>query len=364
MNRITYIFILCLISFTSCKRNNREVNSALNIAIENFKNQQIRISDIVTDIRIIPLKTDDDNLLGNIKDICFSDRYIYVLDDLTASVFMFGMEDGAFLKKIRTRGNGPGEYINPVAIRHDSLFVYLLDLPTKRIIVYNEELEAIKTVRLSVSASDFVCTDNGFLLYSMDDSPQSYKLIYTDATGRVTDKFIPCTESNNSGIYNWGRAQNFSTCNRKVFFSEPFSSKIYLWQNEHLLMNYRLDFKKYTIPDKFNVNNYNIFEDFSYAACTNFFILNELLFVSFLYENKRYYSFTNLLTGDRKVGRIEEKHIPFFPQWQNENTLIGYFYHEDIKDHISNIKDFLVTREDSGLPEDDETLYLAFFTLR
>jgi hypothetical protein len=357
-----YIFILCLIPFISCKRDHQEINRALNVVIENFKNQRINLSDVVTDIRIMPLQTDDDNLLGNLKDICCSDNYVYVLDDLTASVFMFGKEDGAFLKRICTKGNGPNEYINPVAIRHDSLFVYLLDLRTKKIIVYNEELEAIKTIQLSVSASDFACMDKGFLLYNLDDSPQSYKLIYIDTTGRMIDKFIPCTESNNSGTYNWGRVQNFSTCHQGVFFSEPFSSKIYLWKNEHLLINYRLDFKRYTIPDNLNVDNYNIFEDFAYTTCMNFFILKDQLLVSFLYDNKRYYSFTNLFTNEQKTGMIEDKHIPFFPQWQNENTLIGYFYYEDIKDNISNVKDFLVTQEDNSLPEDDETPCLIFFT--
>ncbi|GHT07511.1 hypothetical protein FACS189426_01050 [Bacteroidia bacterium] len=349
------ILILCLISFISCKKDNQEVNSALNIVIENFKNQKITFSDIVTDIRIMLLNTDENNLLGNIKDICFSSHYIYVLDDLTASVFMFRIEDGSFLKRICTKGNGPNEYISPTAIRHNSMFVYLLDLPTKRIIVYNEELEAIKTIQLSVSASDFVCMDKGFLLYNMDDSPESYKLIYTDSMGSVVDKFIPCTEFNNSGIYNWGRPKNFSKYNQDVFFSEPFSSKIYLWKNKHLLMNYQLDFKEYTISDKLNINNHNIFEDFAYTICTNFYLIKEWLVVSFLYDNNRYYSFTNLLSNDQKVGVIEE-HIPFFPQWQNENTLIGYCHYEDIKD-------FLVTQKSNSVSEDDETPCLIFFTL-
>ncbi|GHT85414.1 hypothetical protein FACS18947_4150 [Bacteroidia bacterium] len=64
---------------------------------------------------------------------------------------------------------------------------------------------------------------------------------------------------------------------------------------------------------KLNINNHNIFEDFAYTICTNFYLIKEWLVVSFLYDNNRYYSFTNLLSNDQKVGVIEE-HIPFLPQ--------------------------------------------------
>jgi hypothetical protein len=128
-------------------------------------------------------------------------------------------------------------------------------------------------------------------------------------------------------------------------------------------MGYQFDFGKLTIPDNINTNDYNIFEDFSYVVCTHFFTLQDRLVLSFLYENKRYYNFTNLLTAEQKAGIIESQYIPFFPQWQRGNTLIGYVHYEDIKDNFTNLKEFLVKQDDNCLSDDDETPYLIFFTL-
>jgi len=358
------LFVFVVLMGISCHNKKQERIEVKTINIEEFQNNMINIYDVVKNIKIIPIETDSTVLIGNVKDICFFGEYIYLLDDLTASILKIDMKDGSCVKKICDKGNGPNEYIRPAAIKSDSSWIYLLDMPMRQLIFYNHELEAQKTIRLPVSAQDFECVNNGFLLYNADSSPKANKLVYIDRKGNVKNNFFPCTEFNNSGIYNWGRERNFSINNNQILFSEPYSNTIYIWKNNHPTLKYQLSFGNLTTPNPTNINNYNIFEDFSYAVCMDFFNPDDFLIISFIYKNQRYYCFSNLLTDEKKMGVVsdEKNDFPFFPRWQNGNTLIGFVYYKDIKS-IINIKDMIVTKNSNFTTSDDYMPFLVFFTI-
>lgn len=72
----------------------------------------LSLSDVVESIEYIPLKTNDECLIGEIRrdeDIRISDNYILVACSITGLNYLFS-RTGEFIGKVGDRGNGPGEY--------------------------------------------------------------------------------------------------------------------------------------------------------------------------------------------------------------------------------------------------------------
>ena len=69
------------------------------------------LSCILTDsIEIIKLNTSDECLIGEIKQVSFTDQFIFVSDPyVSQKIFMFD-KNGKFVKNIGRQGGGPGEY--------------------------------------------------------------------------------------------------------------------------------------------------------------------------------------------------------------------------------------------------------------
>lgn len=73
--------------------------------------EDVPLSEAVRELRIVPLETTAESLVGNVQSIQIMGDDIFVLD-LQSGILRFS-KDGKFLNKIGTRGQGPGEYVWP-----------------------------------------------------------------------------------------------------------------------------------------------------------------------------------------------------------------------------------------------------------
>lgn len=71
--------------------------------------EDVPLSEAVRELRIVPLETTAECLVGNVESIQIMGDDIFVLD-LQSGILRFS-KDGKFLNKIGTRGQGPGEYL-------------------------------------------------------------------------------------------------------------------------------------------------------------------------------------------------------------------------------------------------------------
>jgi hypothetical protein len=360
--------IVCFIFLYSCNsEKNKYGTNHQRIIIEKIHGQEISLEEVISKVTILPLRTLDDNIVGNIKDICFMDSYLYILDDQTASIFIFNMEDGSFVKKITRRGNGPNEYVFPTAMKSDSRHVYVLDMPTNKLICFDKELNPVKTIKIPFSASDFTCAKGNFIFYSTDNFPGAYKFRIVDKNGKILNNHIEFSDLDIPGRYNWGPGKHFSQINddaEEIFVSELFSNKIYSIKDGNLELQFELDFQGANIPDNVNVNDLNIFEQTEYAFKTDFFIFKNKLVTSFLKDTARYFNFFDISTKAQTTGIVKDlkNNLPFFPQWQYRDVLIGFCHYDDIKD---NIHKFINDNPNTFFLEniDDEDLVLLFFSV-
>ena len=138
------LFLAAFFTLCSCQ-NKMEENpgKVQTMSIQDFVGKTLELKDLGCNVQTILLHTDTAGYIGNIKDICRVDSFLYILDGTTLSVSKFN-QDGLLLRQISTQGNGPMEYIQPMSLCADKSHVYLLDLPGMSIISYNQDLRRKK----------------------------------------------------------------------------------------------------------------------------------------------------------------------------------------------------------------------------
>lgn len=343
INTLLFLFILVLFS---CKYETKKQEALNTFFIENFQNEELGVDELASEMKLLPLKLDADQLIGKIKDVCFIGDTIYLLDEMTASIYSFDMKDGKSIGCICKRGNGPNEYVNPVALSTDSEKLYVLDIPTSRIIEFDRNLNALRDLKFNFPSSDFIAINTGFLLYNLAPNNELNKYVYLNNKGEYIASFVTVDKnhSSNNSFGNLGKSF-VKDENERVFVSESYSNIIYKWEKEKFIPFYQIDFGKLNVPPSMNKNRTNLFEE-PYAFHSNSFVFTEVLITSFFYKSQRYYGFASKLVDKKRFGIVKDRRydIPFFPQWQNRNQLIAICRYESAINYFKNYKQ---AKEDS-----------------
>jgi len=127
---LTILTIFILLT-TSCESNKTELSFDYKINLNTqLVHDNLQLSDIIQPgYRFVPLESNDEILIGNIsKVICFN-KYIYILDAYAGGVLAKFTEDGHFVSKIGSKGDGPGEYLFPLDFTIDKQngHIYVVD---------------------------------------------------------------------------------------------------------------------------------------------------------------------------------------------------------------------------------------------
>lgn len=111
MTRINLILVLSIVLFavTSCKETEKE-RSTLIIESEVVDLSDKPLSEIVSDIKLIPLETNDSCLIADIVKVVKRNGKYYMLVEANNKHILLFNEDGSFNKLIAKNGQGPFEY--------------------------------------------------------------------------------------------------------------------------------------------------------------------------------------------------------------------------------------------------------------
>jgi hypothetical protein len=240
--------------------------------------------------------------------------------------------------------------------------VYLLDMPRRAIIVYDEDLNFRERINIPQAAFNFIHTGDGFLLRLA--GLRTYKFVRVDMRGKEQAEYIPITAANDEGSSNYGDAVELQRAGKKIFFCDGYRGTIYTLDDGEMRTAYALDFGKLNIPENVNPNNYDT-QEFPYIWKPSFFLLSNQLIVGFIdpNDNRRYHSFMNLSTGAKRLGCIKylDDTPPFFPQKQDNENLVGLFTYGDISDRSLIVDKLSETVNVAEL--DYDTPVLIFYTL-
>ena len=300
------------------------------LSVNDFAGKQREWGELF-DMQVLDLHSDSLEYIGHIKDVAGMGTSVYVLNDVMSSVAKFDGRTGLLEREISRRGNGPSEYIQPVALSADSIRLYLLDMGGLSILAYDGDLEMVRKIRLGFPALDFVKVSGGFLCYNLAVSDTLRQIVHVDESGRVKASFGP-TKMKPERMYTGAKV--FSTDQKgAVFCVLPFDRTVYYWEEafRELRPFVAFDFGQKNLPEDADAGQTDAATQSDYAVTSEFFHFDSLLVNSFLYANKRYYGFAPDGGTICRAGMMVDSHggKPFFPRWQMGNVLVASYSYDE-----------------------------------
>jgi 6-bladed beta-propeller len=249
MKTLTQFFLRILLLsaiLISCKNSNSQKEGQLvTFDLKELPDQtSLKLSDLgATDIRYIPLETNEQSVIPRISKIIISKNYI--LTQSFANINMF-RHDGSFVTKIGTIGRGPDEFTvaHDVDINLKDESIYLVDGWQQRFFVFSKSGDLVRKFKSPLSAAiNFRFTKDGILSYNqnhMGNIENSFNLF--DTTGNIIKNF--------PNKYPWKRTvpnvafqgENiFYRFNNQLFKKEIYCDTIYVYKDKdfkpHIIIN-------------------------------------------------------------------------------------------------------------------------------
>ena len=151
----------------------------------------IKLSEIgVIGIEYLPLKTTNQNVIPQIKNIIFSKNYFLTQGSSRINMFRY---DGTFVTEIGTIGKGPNEFITSSDIDIDpkNESIYIGDGILSKFLVITKEGKVVRTFKSPQTGyMKFKFTRDGILVFynnNLGNIENSFILI--DTTGKIIENF-------------------------------------------------------------------------------------------------------------------------------------------------------------------------------
>ncbi|MDR0603704.1 MAG: 6-bladed beta-propeller [Bacteroidales bacterium] len=219
-------FSLLIISFMTGCFDSRKSYRDIDLEQE-FSLVTLKASDLLANIRYIPLETTDTALIANIKSIIATDDYFFVRDK---HLYMFDKQ-GKFLHKISKHGQGPGEYTTLDDCGVDAQHVYLFDSPRSQILVYSFDNKYLKSIKIPQGITNVMKSPAGFICYQDPLIGRKYgepvpELIFLDDTGQL-NKVLHYRTVNMKSLSPFIYAPKFTAYENKIFYYPPLQDTIF-----------------------------------------------------------------------------------------------------------------------------------------
>ena len=140
--RYYFLFFLLLVSY-SCSREDQNPDSIRIDLSRSYGNEQLE--NIVDDIRLVPLETNDSCIVGQYDRVIVKGRSIFILDKMQNTVFCFDTT-GKFRQKINRQGRSGQEYItaDDFIVQDNTLIVF--DNNKSQLQFYDFQGNYVKTI--------------------------------------------------------------------------------------------------------------------------------------------------------------------------------------------------------------------------
>jgi hypothetical protein len=340
----------------------------------------VLLSEIAENIAFIPLETTDKSLIGNVCTFSFSDKYIVITDNYY-QILLYSIT-GQFIRKIGSRGQGPGEYLNPkrLIIIKDEVFVWDADL--NFVLCYDLQTgryERKKRLEFSVYSMD--CFNDSVLLfytsYSFyeEHSPENIPHLHTLSLDFSTvrdlwdEKFtnnIDIESRLSTSVYTYMKDGNLYIWDNTSIGNTVF----YLDKEMKRIPAYRLFLGKYDAKGKEPSMNAKKFKPEKIIETDNFMFIEGLFYVEdkfyvkhILYDKTARKSKNVIIRTDSLNIKFKEhanNNIPFWPDgYVSQNVLYSYFYTTGISQQVlstlnaekyKTLKDYIDSAEDLENP--------------
>ncbi len=280
----------------SCKPGSSDENTG-ELTVIKFEEapDSFRLTDSFKNISCIQLEMTDNSILDKIKTILDADGNIVVLTkDYEISVF--NKEDGKFIRRIGSVGEGPEDFITAQDICYDQTnkTLTVFDRLKREFIIYKltgEFVDRYKTKGELLEVNSVIRASDGTMLacnklFSEMPDLCAFTIINPDHTIEDIDPFAPLVQPNKWGssiCITWGD-KPMSACGDELKFVKVLTDTLCSVKGDKEAPLYKLDFGK-EILTKEKIMEIGSWEGESIEYCMNHKIFT---YVRSMFETSRY----------------------------------------------------------------------------
>ena len=238
----------------SCKRNENKSFAIKKILVDpDTCRLSFDMSALLSDsVDIIPLETNDSCLIGNVKRLRFTEKYIFISDGTTQKVLMFNV-DGSFVQSIGKIGGGPHEYyqLGTFDIDGDSLFIQ--DIASKKYIVFDYHKKEYKE-DINYPYHHLELIAQGDIFYELSSyfefEKGHYNLFVHNLKSGTIDFMLPFSKEVNKSCNYFVLNRQMCKNGAQTLFCFPLNDTIYQLDDKGIKASYEINFSKRTITQE------------------------------------------------------------------------------------------------------------------
>lgn len=341
LKSLRYSFLFILIVACSQKPTTEKLEGISELKLTEIKRlpkEQLSVCDL------IPLETTSENLMGLDLRIRTSSEYFFVFDEAIQDCVHQFEKDGRYLGRRAIVGEGPNTLLrlNDFYVSEDGNLEVLNSLGDQAEVFQVGVDNSIRSIfKVDYIPSSFTKLATGdYLLYGGYNLPfVSHRLIRTDSTGLVQEKYL---ENNYSNKMLPMTERNFFEGNSHLKIIETFNKQGYQFGGSELKPEVTMDFGRYSIPAKFwemdlLEGGFELIEENGFANLDGYFESEDLTLLS-VHIQKPEGIFKNLLFVDKNSGekRILETSLSgdylfHYPFGVEENHILFLSYQSVLK---------------------------------
>lgn len=158
MKKNACLLYLLLIIISACTNTQSRRVQTDEIYIAQSGEKVLKMSELVKNIRYVKLETTSDNLIGTVSQLIpLKNKYLVVDNSASKQVLLFDAT-GRFITRISRVGVAPGEYvtITSVAVDEEEERIFIADMGTGNILVYDMRGEYLDKISVDFSVKDIV----------------------------------------------------------------------------------------------------------------------------------------------------------------------------------------------------------------
>ncbi len=213
---IKYLIFALLVQLYSCTENNTGRNistsfpeSASNLIVIKPEMTEEWFTDathLFRNIRLVPLETTPECLIGSINRMQVYEERIFIMDEMSNALLTFDL-NGKFLSKIGAVGHGPGEYvqIDYFHIDFEKKQIVITDLMSYYVLRYDMNGTFIKKVKIPLWIEGISpWTNGGYLLHAnfrnnKKTLKQEHNILLCDSNMKIVKAYQPYNSDNLGG---------------------------------------------------------------------------------------------------------------------------------------------------------------------
>ncbi|WET69016.1 6-bladed beta-propeller [Sphingobacterium sp.] len=303
-------FLFILYSCSNISEIKEETNSSVTIKIPDYidNSKLSKYSEFYDSVKMIPLETKEECLIGRIDKIVVYQGNFFILDQSQSkSVFQFDSK-GKFIRRYGEIGDGPGKYNEPndLSIKNDELVIWVNDF--RKFIVFDLAGHFKREFHIDLFGKSGVSLGNRrYAIYSdigadIDFEERFNLKIVSERDKKIEFGFEKLDAEFSKGLF------FFQQSGDHMFISPGYSNTLYEITGDRLIKKVQFDLGTHTIPkdyySKFTdvVKFKNGLNHTNYAYISTSFENNDFIVFSLVYKGLGYNCYYSKKTEQLKFG--------------------------------------------------------------